>query len=292
VFNRLRHIVVKHGGERLDKVLHTYISDVSRVYVQSLIQEGWVHLDGKRPKPSEKTKNNSLIRLELPNTPQAEMPLQVLYEDDALIVVDKPPHVVVHHGTRHHHSTLLDMLAHHTAESDDGLGIVHRLDKETSGVMVVARTSEAMRDLNAQFEAHRVAKRYFALLEKHPQHVSALIDAPIGQDPRRKRMAVMPDGKPSQTQYTVIDTNFVGGQALIEVDLLTGRTHQIRVHMAHIGCPLVGDTVYSRHDYRLALHRHFLHAHSLSFEHPLSRQALSFTSPLPHDLQQLLDELR
>jgi 23S rRNA pseudouridine1911/1915/1917 synthase len=284
--------VVKQADERFDKVLHTVMSDVSRVYVQSLIQDGWVHLDGKRPKPSEKTKNNSLIRLELANTPQAEVPVRVLYEDDALIVVDKPPHVVVHHGTRHHHGTLVDVLRQHTVDSDDMLGIVHRLDKETSGVMVVARTNEAMRELNAQFESHRVAKRYFALLEKHPPQASALIDAPIGQDPRRKRMAVMPDGNPSQTQYTVIDDNFVGEQALVDIDLLTGRTHQIRVHMAHIACPLIGDTVYSGHAHRLALHRHFLHAHSLSFEHPVSRQRLSFSSPLPDDLTQLLDELR
>jgi 23S rRNA pseudouridine1911/1915/1917 synthase len=172
-------------------------------------------------------------------------------------------------------------------------GIVHRLDKDTSGLIVIAKNDAARRHLMAQFQARTIEKTYLALLEQKPQTPSGRIEAPIMRDPeQRKRMAVKRGGRPAVTEYTVIDEAFAGGQALVRVHLLTGRTHQIRVHMAFIGCPIVGDAVYGYRRQRVKLKRHFLHAAELAFDHPVSGERLRFESPLPPLLRDTLEKLR
>jgi 23S rRNA pseudouridine1911/1915/1917 synthase len=173
------------------------------------------------------------------------------------------------------------------------VGIVHRLDKDTSGLIVIAKNDATRLKLQAQFQSRTVSKVYLALLEKMPQTVTGLIEAPISRDPnQRKRMAVIRGGKPAVTEYQVIDHHFIGDQALVRVTLHTGRTHQIRVHMAFIGCPIVGDTVYGFRKQRIKLKRQFLHAAELSFDHPMTGERLKFESPLPVGLQNILDKLR
>jgi 23S rRNA pseudouridine1911/1915/1917 synthase len=173
------------------------------------------------------------------------------------------------------------------------MGIVHRLDKDTSGLLVIARTDAVRRKLAAQFQERTVEKIYLALLERTPQTRTGRIEAPIARDPQqRKRMAVVRGGRPAISEYTVIDDDFTEGQALVRIRLLTGRTHQIRVHMAFIGCPIVGDSVYGFRKQRVKLKRHFLHAAELTFDHPTTGERLHFTSPLPAGLQNVMEKLR
>jgi 23S rRNA pseudouridine1911/1915/1917 synthase len=172
-------------------------------------------------------------------------------------------------------------------------GIVHRLDKETSGLIVIARNDVAQRRLAKQFQDRTVDKTYVALVERTPKTLTGRIEAPIGRDhQQRKRMAVVREGKPAITEYRVTDTEFREGQALVEVHILTGRTHQIRVHMAFIGSPVVGDTVYGFRKQRVSMKRHFLHAARLEFNHPTNGERLKFESPLPPVLKDTLEKLR
>lgn len=294
---------VEAKSERLDKLVHAQLPRLSRVQVQTLIKEGLVSVNGMpATKAGEKFKSGERIsvRVVLPHQtlPEAEdIPLKVYYEDDALAVIEKPAGLVVHPGAGNESGTLVnallarypELLAMAEEEDDaderDRVGIVHRLDKDTSGLMVIARTHEAHRLLAAQFQERSVEKIYLALVERLPKSLQGMIDAPIGRDPRqRKRMAVQANGRPAQTQFEVIDQDFRDGQALLRVTLFTGRTHQIRVHMAFIGCPVVNDPLYGFRRPRLALRRHFLHAAHLAFDHPLTGARMSFDSPLPQEL--------
>ncbi|MBL8160517.1 MAG: RluA family pseudouridine synthase, partial [Anaerolineae bacterium] len=172
-------------------------------------------------------------------------------------------------------------------------GIVHRLDKDTSGLIVIARRDVARRKLMAQFQARTVEKTYIALLEKAPPTEVGRIDAPIARDSnQRKRMAVVRGGRPAVTEYEVIERDFKDGQTLVRIQIHTGRTHQIRVHMAFIGAPIVGDSVYGYRRQRLGLKRHFLHAAHLCFDHPRTGERLCFDSPLPPGLLDILEKLR
>ncbi len=294
---------IEEKGERLDKLVHAQLLRLSRVQVQALIKEGLVSVNGVPvTKAGEKFKGGERVsvRVVLPQEtlPEAEdIPLKVYYEDDALAVIEKPAGLVVHPGAGNESGTLVnallarypELLAMAEEEDDaderDRVGIVHRLDKDTSGLMVIARTHEAHRLLAAQFQERSVEKIYLALVERAPKSLQGMIDAPIGRDPRqRKRMAVQANGRPAQTQFEVIDQDFRDGQALLRVTLFTGRTHQIRVHMAFIGCPVVNDPLYGFRRPRLALRRHFLHATHLAFDHPLTGARMSFDSPLPQEL--------
>jgi 23S rRNA pseudouridine1911/1915/1917 synthase len=172
-------------------------------------------------------------------------------------------------------------------------GIVHRLDKDTSGLIIVAKNDVARRKLMAQFQNRSVHKSYIALLERKPRTSTGRIEAPIARDPQnRKRMAVVRDGRAAITEFTVVDDQFKDGFALVKLNILTGRTHQIRVHMGFIGCPVVGDTLYGFRKQRIRLKRYFLHAAELAFDQPTSGEHLSFTSPLPAGLQDILEKLR
>lgn len=299
------------AGERLDKLLLTQLEaaqgmGVSRVQAQSLIKDGHVTVDGKVVKPGIKLRGGEVIRVIVPQSapadslPKAEsIDLHVVYEDDDLAVIDKPAGLVVHPGVGVEGGTLVNALLARwpqiatMQDPDHRHGIVHRLDKDTSGLIVIAKTDFALTRLMAQFQARKVEKIYTALLERTPKTQTGRIEAPIGRDPRqRKRMAVLRDGKPSITEFTVIDDRFQDGFALVEFDLLTGRTHQIRVHAAFIGCPVVGDTVYGFRKQRVKLKRNFLHAARLAFEHPRTSERMRFESPLPAPLAHSLEKLR
>lgn len=300
-------------GERLDKFVQTCLPQLTRGQAQDLIKQGAVTLNDKPVKASERLRVGDVVAVALPTQeeatrPQAEdIPLNVLYEDDAIVVLNKQAGLVVHPGLGNMTGTLVNallsrypslaQLANELIDDDtddaERVGIVHRLDKETSGLMVVALTQEAHRELARQFQERTVEKAYLALVERVPKSLSGLIDAPIGRDPKqRKRMSVQPDGRPAQTQFDVLDVDFKDPYALVRLKIFTGRTHQIRVHMAFIGCPVVGDSVYGFRKRRLALDRHFLHATHLAFDHPTTRQRMAFDAPLPEELQEMLANLR
>ncbi|MCB0193357.1 MAG: RluA family pseudouridine synthase, partial [Anaerolineae bacterium] len=221
-------------------------------------------------------------------------------EDADLIVVNKPAGLVVHPAQGHHSGTLVNALlarypelieiAAHNTGSAKRPGIVHRLDQDTSGLIVVARTLEALQHLQKQFKARTVEKIYLALVHGHPETPEGVIDVPLGRDPRhRQKFAPRSDGKSARTRFRVLES--FDEYSLLEIGLETGRTHQIRVHLAWLGCPVVGDTVYGRRRNRLGLKRHFLHAWRLCFQHPRTDEPLQFEAALDEELQGILANL-
>jgi 23S rRNA pseudouridine1911/1915/1917 synthase len=292
---------VQTAEERLDKLVLKYIDNVSRSQVQALIKDGLITVDGEQVKAGVKLRGGETIVVNLPETEtetlEAEdIPLTIIYEDEHLAVINKPAGLVTHPGVGNTSGTLVNALLHkypEVAALDERQGIVHRLDKDTSGVMVVARTPPALEDLMQQFQERTVDKTYVALLERTPKTHNGRIEAAIGRDPKqRKRMAVVRDGKEAITEFNVIDDNFQEGAALVEFNILTGRTHQIRVHAAFIGCPIVGDRIYGFRKQRVKLKRNFLHAARISFDHPITDERLVFEAPLPVGLQEIMRKLR
>jgi 23S rRNA pseudouridine1911/1915/1917 synthase len=291
---------VSEVGERLDKLVQAHMPELSRSQVQALIKDGHVTVGGQRVKAGVKLRGGERVSVTLPDAPDDEpqpqsIALNVVYEDESLVVIDKPAGLVVHPGLGNEGGTLVNaLLARYPALVElDRQGIVHRLDKDTSGLIVVALTANAAENLMAQFKARTVEKYYLALTERPPRTISGKIDAPIGRDPKqRKRMAVVRGGKPAVTEFAVIDDDFQGDRVLIRCQLHTGRTHQIRVHLAFIGAPVVGDAVYGYRKQRLKLKRQFLHAVELRFDHPVTGERLAWVSTLPPGLQNILDKLR
>lgn len=294
------------AGERVDKTIMTHIGDrLSRAQLQALMTEGRVTVDEKIVKPGIKLKGGEVIVLHIPQReePEAVEPedieLNVLYEDDDLAVIDKPAGMTVHPGVNNEKGTLVSAIMSRWPQimamnvEEKRAGIVHRLDKDTSGLIVIAKNDRARRRLSAQFQDRTVEKTYLALVERRPQTTVGRIEAPIARDPQqRKRMAVVRGGKPAISEFEVIEDDFVGEQALLRVKIQTGRTHQIRVHLAFIGAPVVGDSVYGFRKQRVRLKRHFLHAAELHFDHPTSGERLHFEAPLPVGLQNILEKLR
>ena len=302
------------AGMRLDKFLADHLADISRSRIQGWIEEGRVTLDGRPARPSTRLDPGQRVRVFIPPPEEVRIlpepiPLDILYEDEHLLVINKPAGMVVHPAPGHTSGTLVNaLLARFPAwaeldwweseedEEEAGAdyprpGIVHRLDKDTSGLLIVAKSAGARSALQAQFQARQVEKVYLALVHGVLPAPAGLIDAPIGRDPRqRKRMAVVAEGRPAVTAYRVLEP--LGEYALLEVMPKTGRTHQIRVHLAFIGHPVVGDEVYGRRRSRLACPRQFLHAARLSFRHPVTGRPMEFSAPLPPDLQTVLEEAR
>lgn len=298
---------VETPDRRLDKLLVDHLPDYSRSQIQSFITDGLVLVDGERAKPGNKLKGGERITVDLPPEPEhviepQEIPLDIVYEDDAIVILNKPANLVVHPGIANQDGTLVNALLARYPQlidmqddprAEGRMGIVHRLDKDTSGLMVTAKTLPALKNLMAQFKARTVDKMYIALLERTPKTATGMIDAPIGRDVKqRKRMGVRQDGKAATTEFEVIDEQFRDGRALVKFWLHTGRTHQIRVHAAFIACPIVGDTVYGFNKQRVRLKRHFLHAAELAFDHPTTGERVQFTSDLPTGLQDILRKLR
>ena len=288
------------AGMRLDRFLADTYPDLSRSLIQRLIEAGEVLVDGQTSKPGARVATGQLIKVNVPAPeptrlePEA-IPLDIVYEDDELLVLNKPPGLVVHPAAGHTRGTLVHALLARYPNIAIGNayrpGIVHRLDKDTSGLMVVAKTDSAYAHLAQQMLCRQVLKEYLALVHGHVDAVQGTIDAPIGRDPRdRRRMAVVEWGRPART-------HFVLRERLKEYDLLlvrleTGRTHQIRVHFASIGHPVAGDRVYGYAAEETGPARQFLHACRLGFRLPSTEEYVEFSVPLPADLAEFLAKLR
>lgn len=291
---------VQAGGERLDKLLTARLESLSRSQVQALIRDGRVLVNGRPVKASYRLEGGEAIAVSLPvqedEPPAAEViPLDVLYEDDQVAVVNKPAGMVVHPAFGHTSGTLVNAVLARWPQIDgfsdpSRAGIVHRLDKDTSGVIVVAKTPEALDWLRAQFKQRLVRKRYLALVYGSPETPEGVIDAPIGRDAaQRKRMAVRRDGREALTEFRVLE--HYADFSLLEVFPKTGRTHQIRVHLAFIGNPVVGDRVYGRRRQAIRLKRHFLHAASIAFAPAPGAPPVTVEAPLPAGLANVLAKL-
>jgi len=298
-------------GARLDRALAALLPDLSRERVKSLILAGHVAGPDGRPvgDPAFKVKAATVFALDIPQPAPAEaipqaIDLVIPYEDTHLIVVDKPAGMVVHPAAGNPDGTLVNALLHHCAGQLSGIGgvarpgIVHRIDKDTSGLLVVAKTDQAHEGLARQFKDHSIARRYLAIVNGRPAPPAGTVDTWIGRsDSDRKKMAVQREGrgKHAVTHYRTLER--LDRAALVECRLETGRTHQVRVHMAHLGHSLLGDPVYSRGGQHKALlgelgfRRQALHAAYLGFVHPVTSDAVSFESPITDDMQQLFSHL-
>lgn len=297
-------LIADQPGVRLDRWLTDQLADRSRSEIQRWIAEGRVTVDGRDVKASQKLAPGQVVVVEIPPPEPAEIqpepiPLDIVYEDDDLLVVNKPAGMVVHPGPGNVHisGTLVNAVLAHVPDLEVGgqrrPGIVHRLDKDTSGLIIVAKHDRALRHLQAQFKARRVEKIYLALVEGVVGATRGRIEAPIGRDPRhRQRMAVVTDGSGRDAVTEFIVRERFEGYTLVEALPKTGRTHQIRVHMAYIGHPLVGDAVYGRHRQRLLCDRQMLHAWQLAFRLPGSGDKISLEAPMPEDFERMLDVLR
>lgn len=312
------------ANQRLDKFLATELADFSRSRLQQLIENGHVHLITSsnspktplsKPTPSLKLKEGYIIEVEIPPLEEAtplpmDIPLDIIYEDDDLLVINKAPGMVVHPAPGHSDDTLVNALLAHCGDSLSGIGgvkrpgIVHRLDKDTSGLMVVAKHDVAHQRLSFQFSDRSLSRLYVAIVWGLPSPSSGTIETHIGRHPQnRQKMAVITrNGREAITQYHVTHHYGKSGDialnlSLIECKLLTGRTHQIRVHLHHIGHPLLGDPLYGHAPKKatkawpqeiLSFPRQALHARYLQFYHPRTQEKMEFSAPLPEDLKNLI----
>ncbi|HYM59442.1 MAG TPA: RluA family pseudouridine synthase [Thermoanaerobaculia bacterium] len=298
---------------RLDRALSLLLPDRSRSFLARLVEEGHVFLDGApAQKPSHKVDVGQRIEVEIPAPAEVavasqDLPISVLYEDSDLLAIDKPAGLVVHPAAGHPDKTLVNALLFHVTDLS-GIGgelrpgIVHRLDKDTSGVMIIAKHDAAHRALSAAWGSDRVRKEYLAVVYGTPAGEKGTIDAAIGRDPRdRHRMSVVAGGRRAVTDYEVVSR--FRYSSLIRCRLRTGRTHQIRVHLKHLGHPIVGDPVYSGPQWRgipdkrlqkvfAAFPRQALHAARITLPHPRSGETLTFEAPMPRDLEELIGILR
>ncbi len=289
------------AGKRLDAFLHERLPEFSRSRLQSWIKEGRVLINGQQVRSSYLLRGDEDIYVEPADLPALkavpeDLPLNILYEDEDVVVVDKPAGMVVHAGAGHSRGTLVNALLHRFERLSSGSGdlrpgIVHRLDKETSGVLVVARTDKAHQALASQFRDREVEKVYLALVHGRMKTAEGRLTTPISRDPvRRTRMTTkLASGRSASTEYRVLEE--LGTLTFLEVRIGTGRTHQIRVHLASIHHPIVGDRLYGAPAEVAGLpplHRFFLHAHRLRFALPTSGQRLSVESPLPPELVDFL----
>jgi 23S rRNA pseudouridine1911/1915/1917 synthase len=300
-----------HAGWRLDRALAAAVPTLSRERLKALIRSGAVEAGGKLLRdPAIKVRGEEDLRVAVPeptpahNQPQ-DIPLSVVFEDDHLLVIDKPAGLVVHPAAGNLDGTLVNALLHHCGGSLSGIGgvarpgIVHRIDKDTSGLLVVAKTDVAHDGLARQFAAHSIGRRYLAIVNGVPKAREGTVDAPLARSTaNRKKIAIVKGrrGKRAVTRWVRLD--ILNDAALVECRLETGRTHQVRVHMASIGHPMLGDPVYGRSGKthgkllkELKFHRQALHAAQLEFTHPVTRRRLSFDSPMPADMQELFNAL-
>jgi 23S rRNA pseudouridine1911/1915/1917 synthase len=295
-------LTVMQSGERVDRYVAAILVDLSRTAVQRLITTGAITVNGDIIQVSYKVRVGDEISVSIP-APEAvalvaeAIPLDVLYEDRDMLVISKAAGMVVHPGAGHSGGTLVNAILAHCPDltgvgGEIRPGIVHRLDRDTSGVMVVAKHDQALRKLQTQFKQRTVEKRYLALTVGFVPQDDGVIEAPIGRDRRnRQRMVVRRDGKPSRTRWHVTARyrDVVGQRyTLLDVQLLTGRTHQIRVHFAWMGYPLAGDRIYGPDGPAAAWPRQFLHSRQLEIDHPVSGKPMCFQAPLPNDLHEAL----
>lgn len=297
-------------GVRLDRFLASVVADRSRSQIQRLIKDQSVRVAGQVAKSNQPVKAGQIVVLDVPEPvdaePQAEaLPLPILYQDQDVIVVDKPAGMVVHPAAGHSSGTLVNALLHHVTDlsgigGEKRPGIVHRLDRGTSGLMVIAKNDAAHEELARQFHDREVEKEYVALVWGVVQ-AGRRIDAPIGRDPANRKKMSAKARRSREAVTRIVRTEHINpAVTLAEIAIYTGRTHQIRVHLSAIGHPIVGDPLYGGvhrrvpGDVRAVTHlqRPFLHAAKLAFKHPADGRRMEFTSELPEDLQQVLDDLR
>jgi 23S rRNA pseudouridine1911/1915/1917 synthase len=295
---------VEYNGIRIDKYLSTVQADLSRSYIQKLLEEGRIQMDEKSVKANTKVKTGSSIAIHLPELKETEIipediPLDIIYEDKDVILINKPKGMVVHPAAGHSTGTLVNALLFHCHGELSGIngvlrpGIVHRIDRDTTGVIIACKNDKAHQFIAEQLKVHSVTRRYQAIVYQTFRTDSGRVEAPIGRDPKdRKKMAVnYKNGKSAATNYKLLE-NLQNKYALIECSLETGRTHQIRVHMASIHHPLVGDTVYGPGKDPFHLEGQALHAGILGFIHPTTKEYLEFHAPLPDYFTNLLEKLR
>jgi 23S rRNA pseudouridine1911/1915/1917 synthase len=294
--------IVEEHDKRLDRVVSEHIPDLSRTQGQRLIESAQVTVNGRPRKPAYRVTPGERVTVTLPQEePEVAVrpepiPLDIIYEDEHLVVVNKPAGMVVHPAPGHPDGTLVNaLLAHCPPIAEAGLreraGIVHRLDKDTSGVLVVAKDENTLRALHEQFRNREVKKTYLALVRGRVQPPEGIIEVPIGRDPRdRQRMKALPEGRYARTRYCAVE--FFRKHTLLEAHPYTGRTHQVRVHLSWLGYPVVGDSRYGPRRQRLLKERHFLHAHRLGFTHPATGEEMTFEAPLPTELDDVVRRLR
>ena len=291
----------QEGGLRIDKYLAEAAGQLSRSYIQKLLKDGRILVNGKPVKASYVVEDEDILSMDIPEAVEPEiepehMELDILYEDQDVILINKPKGMVVHPAAGHYSHTLVNGLMDHCRGQLSGIngvmrpGIVHRIDMDTTGVLIVCKNDMAHNSIAAQLKEHSITRRYQAIVHGVIKEEEGTIDAPIGRHPvERKKMSINYDkGKSAVTHYRVLKRfrQFTH----VECRLETGRTHQIRVHMKHIGHPLYGDFLYNP-DYRF-LQRQSLHSWKLSFSHPVSRIPMEFTAPVPADMQQFLPDAR
>lgn len=290
--------------KRIDKMLSEYFADYSRSFLKKLFDDGLITVNNKSVKPSYKVKSTDMIDISVPDPVNIDIapeniPLDIIYEDDDIILVNKPKGMVVHPAPGHYGGTLVNGLMYHFGDSLSGIngefrpGIVHRIDMDTTGVLVVCKNDSAHRSLSEQLHEHSITRKYYAIVHGNIQQNEGTVDAPIGRSPRdRKKMAVNTrNGRRAVTHYRVLE-RFGGRYTYIECQLETGRTHQIRVHMASIGHPILGDDVYGPKKCPFKLQGQTLHAGVLGFIHPSTGEYIEFKADLPEYFKELLVKLR
>ena len=294
----------EYEGNRIDSYLAKKDEDLSRVAIQRLIKEEKILVNGKKVKASYKVQENDSVTLEEEEPKEIELkaqdiPIEILYEDNDIIVVNKPKGLVVHPGNGNPDGTLVNSLMNICKDSLSGIGgeirpgIVHRLDKDTSGVIVVAKNDKAHINLSEQIKNHEVEKTYIALVRGIVKENEATINMPIGRNKNdRKKMAVEKDGKVAITNFKVLERYPKDNCTLLEVKIETGRTHQIRVHLAHIGYPVIGDTTYSNGKNRWGVVGQCLHAKRLKFKHPTTGKEMTIEAEIPDYFKEILRQLR
>lgn len=294
----------KKSSERLDKFLTESLPEFSRSRIQGLIANGFVEVNGHAAKKAgQALEAGSMLTVRIPppvptDVVAEEIALDIIFEDDDLLVVNKPAGMVVHPAAGHSRGTLVNAVLGYDPElegigGEERPGVVHRLDKETSGLILLAKNERAHRWLQDQFRLRTVEKTYLALVDGKPPTPSGRVEAPIGRDPKnRKRMAIVPasKGREAISEYKTLES--FKNHTLLEFHPLTGRTHQIRLHCAFLKCPIVGDQVYGRKNVSIPIGRHFLHAYRLKIVLPGEKVSRSFAAPLPNELEQTLSQLR
>lgn len=289
-------------GKRIDVYISQYRDDLSRSQVQKLITDGKVTVNGKNIKSNYRLREKDIIDIEIPDPEPLDIEaedisLNILYEDSDVIVIDKPQGMVVHPAPGHYSGTVVNALMYHCKDSLSGIngcmrpGIVHRIDMNTSGIIVAAKSDAAHKSLAVQFAEHSINRRYRAIVVGNIKEDTLTVDKPIGRNPRdRKKMAVVEGGKRAVTHFTVLER--FGKYTYIEASLETGRTHQIRVHMAYSGHPLLGDNIYGSEKQPYKLMGQVLHAGLLGFVHPSTGEYMEFRSEVPEYFEKLLGRFR
>lgn len=304
LFDDTRNFLVDEGYEkvRIDKFLSDLNKDFTRSHIQKIIDQGLVNVNGKSVKSSYKLSKNDEVIIHIPtpkvmNIEPYDYPLDIIYEDDDILIVNKEKGMVVHPAPGHYNDTLVNAIMFHCKDNLSGIngelrpGIVHRIDRDTTGVLVICKNDFAHENIAKQLKEHSITRKYYAIVVGNVKDDSGKIDAPIGRNPNdRKKMAIVKDGRTAVTHYKVLER--FGNYTFIECELETGRTHQIRVHMKSIGHPLLGDDVYGAHKSQFNLDGQTLHAGVLGFIHPRTGEYVEFTAKLPDYFEKILNVLR